>query len=66
MNTSVLSLGSSLLAALALATSASAQAVSVGDQPSYSFRSPMLQGQGVKSLQDMQGKPVLVEFWGTR
>ncbi|MBL8898837.1 MAG: hypothetical protein JNM84_14455 [Planctomycetes bacterium] len=66
MNTSAFSLGSSLLAALALATTAGAQAVQVGDQPSFSFRSTPLQGQGVKSLQDLQGKPVLVEFWGTR
>jgi hypothetical protein len=66
MNTSAFSLGSTLLAALALATAAGAQGVQVGDQPSYSFRSPLLQGQGVKSLQDLQGKPVLVEFWGTR
>jgi hypothetical protein len=66
MNTSVFSLGSAAFAALALAGLASAQGVQVGDQPSYTFRSPLLQGEGAKSLQDLQGKPVLVEFWGTR
>jgi hypothetical protein len=66
MNTSALSLGSSIVAALALASVASAQNAQIGDQPSYSFRAPLLQGQGVKSLQDLQGKPVLIEFWGTR
>ena len=40
--------------------------IEVGDTPSFGFRSDPLQGQGVKNLSDFQGKPVLVEFWGTR
>lgn len=39
--------------------------VGVGDSPSYSFRSEVLNGQGIKSLEDLRGKPVLVDFWGT-
>lgn len=64
MNKSALTLGSSIFAAMSLAAVAGAQ-VEVGDQPSYSFRAPLLQGQGAKSLLDLQGRPVLVEFWGT-
>lgn len=60
-----LSLGASL-AALAGASQLGAQTVEVGDTPSFSFRNDPLQGQGIKSLADFQGKPVLVEFWGTR
>ncbi len=33
---------------------------------SYAFRSPVVNGMGVSSLADLHGKPVLVEFWGTR
>jgi len=39
--------------------------VSVGDKPTYVFNSPMVNGLGVKSLADLQGRPVMVEFWGT-
>ena len=37
----------------------------VGEKMSYTFQQPMLNGQGVKSLADLQGRPVIVEFWGT-
>ena len=40
--------------------------VQVGSNPSYSFRNAPMNSMGVKSLEDLQGKPVLVEFWGTR
>jgi hypothetical protein len=53
------------LAVCAAATPLYAQGVvEVGHAPSYSFRESMIQGQGVKSLADLRGKPVLVEFWG--
>lgn len=58
---------SALLASL-VAGAGLAQAqgsVGVGDTPSYSFRSEVLNGQGIKSLEDLRGKPVLVDFWGT-
>lgn len=54
-----------LAAALALAGAAQAQ-ITVGDQASHTFRSAPAGGLGVQSLQDLRGKPVLVEFWGTR
>lgn len=36
----------------------------VGQRPSYTFKSEALGGAGVKSLADLAGKPVLVDFWG--
>jgi hypothetical protein len=55
-----------LAAALVLCGAALAQGVQPGDQPEYSFRQPVLNGEGMKSLADLRGKPLLVEFWGTR
>ncbi len=40
--------------------------ITVGSRPDYSFREAPVNARGVKSLADMRGKPVLVEFWGTR
>lgn len=40
--------------------------VKVGDQPEYKFRQPLFNGMGVSSLADFRGKPLLVDFWGTR
>jgi len=40
------------------------QGVKVGDVPAYTFSSPLVNGQGVKSLADLQGRPVMVDFWG--
>ena len=33
---------------------------------SYTFRAPPLNSLGVKSLAELRGKPVLIDFWGTR
>lgn len=52
-----------LFAGALLAAPASAQ-LAEGSQPEYSFRSEVQNGMGVKSLADLRGKPVLVEFWG--
>ncbi|MCA8957193.1 MAG: hypothetical protein KDC87_14050 [Planctomycetes bacterium] len=52
---------------LFVSSSAFAQGkVGVGDEPSYTFRTSPLQGGGIQSLKDLRGKPVLVDFWGTR
>ncbi len=40
--------------------------VSVGDDVAHTFREPLLNGMGVSQLADLKGKPLLVEFWGTR
>lgn len=66
---SLLKLGGGALLASALFTTAWASTpdgVSVGDEVSYNFSQPILNGMGVSSLDDLKGKPILVEFWGTR
>ena len=39
--------------------------VAIGDRPKYSFEASPDNGLGVKSLEALRGKPVLIEFWGT-
>jgi hypothetical protein len=39
--------------------------VSLGDRPEYKFEAMPDNGLGVKSLEALRGKPVLIEFWGT-
>lgn len=54
--------------AFASAGTASAQqdrVAKVGAKMSYSWQKPLTNGQGVKSLADLKGRPVVVEFWGT-
>jgi thiol-disulfide isomerase/thioredoxin len=38
----------------------------LGDTPEYRFRGDVLNGQGISSLADLRGRPVLIDFWGTR
>lgn len=52
-----------LFAGALLATPAAAQ-IEVGDTPDFSFRAEAQNAMGTKSLADLRGKPVLVEFWG--
>jgi len=40
--------------------------VEVGDKPTYQFHEAPTNSLGIKSLDELKGKPVLVEFWGTR
>ena len=61
----LISLG--LAAGVLLSGSAMGQeVVDVGAKPSYSFRSAPTNSMGIKSLEELKGKPVLIEFWGTR
>jgi len=56
-----------LVAAATLAMSATATAqeiVKVGSHLNYTFTKSIVNGLGVKSLADLQGRPVMVEFWG--
>ncbi|MCA8980921.1 MAG: hypothetical protein H6831_06620 [Planctomycetes bacterium] len=58
-----------LVAVAALAVgmaSPSPEGVEVGEKISYTFREPMLNAMGITKLEDLRGKPVIVEFWGTR
>jgi len=52
-----------IVALLALSCAAPG-GVKVGDTVQYKFRDPLLNGPGVKSLQDLRGTPILIEFWG--
>ena len=38
----------------------------VGDTVEYKFRQAPVNALGVTSFADLRGKPVLVDFWGTR
>lgn len=49
-----------------LASPAGAQAAEVGAKPNYSFRETPTNGMGIKNLKELRGKPVLIEFWGTK
>jgi len=42
------------------------KAVEVGETLDHTFRSAPVNSLGVSSLKELRGKPVLVEFWGTR
>lgn len=56
-----------LLAALLAAPAVAAQSTVVpGDLPEYTWRSDLFQGAAATSLADFRGKPVLVDFWGTK
>lgn len=56
-----------LLVAAAAAPAVAAQStVSPGDLPEYTWRTELFQGAAANSLADFRGKPVLVDFWGTR
>jgi hypothetical protein len=37
-----------------------------GKTARYEFRKPLDNGRGVSSLEELRGKPVLIDFWGTR
>jgi hypothetical protein len=51
---------------LVAAVSAAPAAAGAGEAVAYRFRSPLDNGLGLVALEDLRGKPVLVEFWGTR
>ena len=54
-------------AVVAFSSNAAAQGtVSVGDTPSYSFNEETFNTMGAAAAADFAGKPVLVEFWGTK
>jgi hypothetical protein len=50
-----------------LATLLTAPLSAAGDGPkTYTFRTPPANSGGLKSLEHLRGKPVLIDFWGTR
>jgi len=40
--------------------------VELGEKVEYTFRSPVLGAMGASSMSEFLGKPVLIDFWGTR
>jgi hypothetical protein len=58
--------------ALALSTPAAAAGAAPGAAPgserivSYKFHTPPMNSAGVTDLADVRGRPVLIDFWGTR
>jgi len=55
-----------LIGIISMASTSQGGVIDVGDTASFSFRGPLVNGMGLKSLDDLRGKPVLVDFWGTR
>ena len=55
-----------LIGIISMASTPQDGVIDVGDTASFSFRGPLVNGMGLKSLDDLRGKPVLVDFWGTR
>jgi hypothetical protein len=54
-----------LVAVLVGAAGATASALaSLGADNSYSFHDAPLNSMGVKSLTDLRGKPIVIDFWG--
>lgn len=72
--TASLALGSlALLFAIQPAATASATAPAIGDGApaigdvvNYKFRTPPMNANGATELADFRGRPLLIEFWGTR
>ena len=54
------------LFALALLVVPAAIATTAGEKADYKFNAPLDNGRGVTSMADFLGKPVLIDFWGTR
>jgi hypothetical protein len=48
------------------AASLTASARSGGESTNYKFSAAPVNSMGVKSMADLLGKPVLIDFWGTR
>jgi hypothetical protein len=55
-----------ILTGSASLSSTPADVVNVGGEVAYTFRNTPVNGAGLKSLASLRGKPVLIEFWGTR
>lgn len=62
--------GAAALATLVLTDNGSATAaqdgIQVGEVAAYQFRAAPTNARGIRSLDDLRGRPVLIDFWGTR
>ena len=66
MKKTLLAASLGLIGILTMASSPQGGVIDVGDTASFSFKGPLVNGMGLKSLGELRGKPVLVDFWGTR
>lgn len=48
------------------AWTASSALVASSSGAEYSFREPPLNSLGLKSLAELRGKPIVIDFWGKR
>jgi len=46
--------------------SGSQDGIQVGETAAYQFRSAPTNARGIRNLEDLRGRPVLIDFWGTR
>ncbi len=55
-----------LISILTMALSPQGGVVEKGDTASFTFKSSLVNGMGLKNLEGLRGKPVLFDFWGTK
>jgi thiol-disulfide isomerase/thioredoxin len=53
-------------AVLGLAAVSAAAALAAPDSVEYKFKKPPIHAQGAQGMADFLGKPVIIDFWGTR
>lgn len=53
-----------VIPAIALAGAAFASNPPAGEKVDYSFREAPVNSKGIKSMAELRGKPVVVDFWG--
>ena len=66
MKQTLLAASLGLIGILSMASSPQDGVIDVGDTASFTFRNSLVNGMGLKSLDGLRGKPVLIDFWGTR
>jgi hypothetical protein len=57
---------SSANAGSAVAASVGGNGPEIGEVVNYKFRSPPMNSGGLTDLADLRGRPLLIEYWGTR
>ena len=67
MNLTLRPLHFAIAIAAALGASFSGGIGGASDEPvGYTFNEAPFNARGVQSMEDLRGKPVLIDFWGTR
>jgi hypothetical protein len=61
----VSSIGAAIAIQVTLSSASRPSSVNVGDAVSHAWQAPIVNGLGLKSIEDLRGKPVLFDFWGT-